>query len=184
MWVIARRGAGESKEGADGDHGRGEQHQGQSDLNADEEMVGGASRHASGNAARASLHGVAHIGPGEAKRRGETKQNSGDQGNEDAKGQRGKADLNGGFMRESIFGQKAADEGQQVIAEPGSKRGAGHRQQQRFRKELAHDATAGSANGRAEGELMLAGGSAGQQENGDVGTSDGKKKGNGSEENG
>ncbi len=127
---------------------------------------------ASGGPPRTRLHELSYLRTGKLKSRRETRQNAGEDGDEDTEPQHWKIDTNSGFVRKGVFRQPAHQEREQTIGQQDAAQRAQQRQCQSLGKKLALDSPTASADRASNGKLMLAGGAAGQQKDGHVGTAD------------
>ena len=181
MAVESQRGSVRLEEVAHGGAGAGEHEDGKRGLSDDEDGAG--SRPARCRAAGAGgLDHLADVGTGKLQGGREAGEDSNDDRDGGAEEKNRHVERDHDFVGDGVLGDQAGDEPYGAIGKGHSQRAAGDGQDHRLCEQLPHDAGAGGTQGEAGCELLQAGGSPGQHEDGDVAAADEKQERDGDKE--
>src|SRR5947209_16713428 len=126
---------------------------------------------AAGDAAATALHQANNVGPRELEGRRKAKDDSRREGQTDAEEEYRQIDLDDRLGRKEVR-QPSDDRRQATPSDQDAQSRADQGYEKSFGQQLTNDAPAIRANSSAHGDLMLAFGAAGEQENGNVGAAD------------
>ena len=180
--VVAEIGLHEPEKTLARGSGHSEQKKRECDLSANHGAVGTPGVRTAHHAAHTALHQAGDVRPRELQGRPEAKDDGGGDGQTDAEEKDRHVHFDDGFGGEGILRKEFGEQGKTHPCQERADHSSGGSDGKRLGKQLPDDAEAIGSYGGAHGQLMLAFGSAGQEQDGYVPAADQEQGCNGAEQ--